>query len=142
MENQVELIIDSRSSNVGLARVTAASFASQLNFTLAEIEEIKVAISEAVSNAIVHAYQEKIGKIKMKMMIYEEQLEIIIRDDGQGIEDVEQVCESSYTTTDRMGLGLAFIESFMDKFEIKSKLGEGTELKMVKVPIQEKKQVN
>ncbi|WP_408954614.1 anti-sigma F factor [Natroniella sp. ANB-PHB2] len=142
MGNQVELTIDSRSSNVGLARVTVATFASQLNFTLAEIEEIKVAISEAVSNAIIHAYQDQVGKVKIKLGICEGQLEIIIKDKGQGIEDVEQACQSSYTTTDRMGLGLAFIESFMDKFELKSKLGTGTELRMVKVPSQEKKQVN
>ncbi|GAB6098983.1 anti-sigma F factor [Halanaerocella petrolearia] len=142
MENKAELIIDSSSENIGLARVTVASFASQLDFTLSAIEELKVAISEAVSNAIIHGYNQKEGQVKIKMLISGEKLEVVVIDEGCGIEDVEAVREPSYTTEDRMGLGLTFIDSFMDYFEIRSELGQGTELKMVKEPTREKQQVN
>ncbi|OCL27002.1 anti-sigma F factor [Orenia metallireducens] len=142
MENKARLVIDSLSDNIGLARVTVASFASQLNFTLAELEEIKVAISEAVSNSIIHGYKGGVGEIDISMRVKEHQLEIIIEDQGCGIEDIKTACEPAYTTADRMGLGLVFIDSFMDKFEIESKVNQGTTLKMVKVPAQEQKQVN
>ncbi|TDX51175.1 anti-sigma F factor [Orenia marismortui] len=142
MENKAKLTIDSLSDNIGLARVTVASFASQLNFTLAELEEIKVAISEAVSNSIIHGYAEESGEIEIRMRVYGEQLEIIVKDQGCGIEDIEAACEPAYTTAGRMGLGLVFIDSFMDKFEIESKAAKGTTLKMIKIPAQEKKQIN
>lgn len=136
MVNEAELTIKAITDNIGLARVTVATFASQLDFTISELEELKVAVSEAVSNAIIHAYPEKPGKIKIKVRILRKQLEIIIKDQGRGIKDLESACQPSYTTTDRMGLGLTFIDSFMDKFNISSTPGEGTSLEMVKVPVQ------
>ncbi len=142
MNNKAKLIIDALSDNIGLARVTVASFAAQLDFTLAELEEIKVAISEAVSNSIIHGYQEEVGEIELKMQISYNQLEIIVIDQGSGIEDVAVACEPSYTTADRMGLGLVFIDSFMDTFEIESKLNYGTKLRMIKIPSQEQEPLN
>ncbi len=134
MGNKATLLIDSLSDNIALARVTVASFAAQLDFTLSELEEIKVAISEAVSNAIIHGYKEERGKIEIKMGIEAGQLEIIVKDNGCGIDDVETACQPSYTTSDRMGLGLVFIDSFMNSFKIDSKLGDGVEIRMIKIP--------
>ncbi|GAB6139159.1 anti-sigma F factor [Halanaerobaculum tunisiense] len=143
MENNAELTIDSSTENIGLARVTVASFASQLDFTLSELEELKVAISESVSNSIIHGYDQQTGQVKIKMRTYGGQLELFIIDQGRGIEDVATARQPSYTTEDRMGLGLTFIDSFMDQFEIESTVGEGTKLKMVKIPNQaEQQQVN
>lgn len=134
MENRAELIIKSNSENIALARIAVATFASQLDFTLAEIEEIKVAISEAVSNAIIHGYQDGSGEIEIKMSLANEILKIEIIDQGQGIKNISQVTDASYTNNGRMGLGLTFIDSFMNSFEIESKLGNGTKLKMSKEP--------
>ncbi|WP_027340019.1 anti-sigma F factor [Halonatronum saccharophilum] len=138
MENKARLIVDSISENIGLCRVTVASFAAQLDFTLSELEELKVAISEAVSNSIIHGYKEESGKIEIEMGIFDGKLQIIVEDRGCGIEDIEEACQPTYTTEGRMGLGLVFIDSFMDEFKVESKLGEGTRLKMLKVPIQDK----
>ena len=134
MDNKAELIIASNSKNIALARIAVATFASQLNFTLAEIEEIKVAISEAVSNAIIHGYQDQTGKIEIKMNLVDGKLKIEIIDQGRGIENISQATNVSYTDDGRMGLGLTFIDSFMNSFEIESKLDCGTKLKMSKKP--------
>ena len=143
MNNFAKLIIESKTDNLGLARITVASFAAQLDFTVAEIEELKVAISEAVSNAIIHGYQNNKGKIEISMEINHNQLVVIVVDQGQGIEKPAEAFKASYTTTDnRMGLGLTFINSFMDKVELDSKLGAGTKIKMIKSPEQIKKQIN
>ena len=143
MTNRAKLIIESRTDNLGVARVTAASFASQLEFTVSEIEELKVAISEAISNSIIHGYQNEIGKITMKMEINHNQLVIIVKDQGVGIKEPAKAFKASYTTTDeRMGLGLTFINSFMDKVELDSELDKGTELKMVKSHEKIKKKIN
>ncbi len=136
MENRAELIIRSKSENIALARIAVASFASELNFTLAEIEEIKVAISEAVSNAIIHGYQKETGEIKIKMSLVDGILKIEIADQGQGIKNISQVADDCYTNNGRMGLGLTFIDSFMNDFKIESELGSGTKLKMSKKPEQ------
>ena len=143
MTNRAELIIESRTENLGVARVTAASFASQLEFTVSEIEELKVAISEAISNSIIHGYQNEIAKITMTMEINHNQLVIVVKDQGVGIKEPAEAFKASYTTTnDRMGLGLTFINSFMDKVELNSELEKGTVLKMIKSPEQIKKQIN
>ncbi|MGM0369706.1 MAG: anti-sigma F factor [Bacillota bacterium] len=143
MDNRAKLIIESRTDNLGLARVTTASFASQLDFTVAEIEELKVAISEAISNSIIHGYQEEVGEIIIDMKLEHEQLVLLVEDQGAGIDDAEEAIKASYTTTDnRMGLGLTFIDSFMDQVEIDSELGAGTKLKMIKSPEEIKKQIN
>lgn len=143
MGNYAKLIIESKTDNLGLARITAASFAAQLDFTVSEIEELKVAISEAVSNAIIHGYQEKNDEIEISMELSHNQLIIIVADEGKGMKDPKQAFKASYTTTDnRMGLGLTFIKSFMDKVEIDSKLDVGTKIKMIKSPEQIKRQIN
>ncbi|MCK8825164.1 anti-sigma F factor [Fuchsiella alkaliacetigena] len=138
-KNRAKLEIKGISDNIGLARVTVASFAAQLDFTLSEIEEIKVATSEAVSNAIIHGYGEGEGSIQITLELQGEELIIIVEDYGVGIEDIEQACEPDYTTADRMGLGLVFIDSFMDQVDIESQLEQGTKIKMVKSPEKSKK---
>ncbi|MGM0472217.1 MAG: anti-sigma F factor [Bacillota bacterium] len=142
-QNQARLELKSISDNIGLARVTVASFAAQLDFTLSEIEEIKVAVSEAVSNAIIHGYQhQKAGTIGINLLIETDTLIIEVEDFGQGIPDIKQACEPSFTTADRMGLGLVFIDSFMDELVIDSQLEEGTTLRMVKRPEKSAQKVN
>ncbi|ACL69458.1 anti-sigma F factor [Halothermothrix orenii] len=135
MRNQAHLKLLSKSSNVGLARVAVATFASELDFTLNELEEIKVAVSEAVTNCIIHGYPMKEGTIDIEMEITGDKLTVIVTDYGVGIEDVEAVLRPSFTTKDEhMGLGLAFIDSFMDDFKLESELNKGTRVIMVKVP--------
>ncbi|MFW6238769.1 MAG: anti-sigma F factor [Halanaerobiales bacterium] len=135
MENHAEIKIISRSENVGLARIAAATFASELDFTLSELEEIKVAVSEAVSNCIIHGYPGDTGDVEIEMKIKEDRLSITVTDYGVGISDVEAVLQPSYTTRDEhMGLGLAFIDSFMDSFQLESEVEEGTVLTMIKSP--------
>ncbi len=143
LRNQAHLTILSHSENVGLTRLTVATFASELNFTLNELEEIKVAVSEAVTNCIIHGYPQEEGKIEIEMSIEDEQLLVIITDYGIGIEDVEAVLKPSYTTKDEhMGLGLAFIDSFMDDFKLESDINKGTVVTMNKIPEQSKKAVD
>ena len=139
MGNQAHLTIAGKSNNVGLARITAATFASELDFTLSELEEIKVAVSEAVTNCIIHAYPLEDGIIKIELEIAENQLIMIITDQGIGIENIDEVLQPSYTTKeDHMGLGLAFIDSFMDSFTLESNPDQGTTVKMIKIPEQVK----
>ncbi|MFW5981563.1 MAG: anti-sigma F factor [bacterium] len=140
MNNKAHLTILSKSSNVGLARLSVATFASELDFTLNELEEIKVAISEAVTNCIIHAYPLEEGLIEIDLRLENDSLIILISDQGVGIKDIDLVRQPSYSTKEEhMGLGLAFIDSFMDKFEIESNPEKGTSLKMVKIPEQLKK---
>lgn len=123
--------------NVALARVCVASFASHLEFTLAEIEEIKVAISEAVSNCVVHAYPNGRGPIRINARIADGLLEVEIEDEGKGIEDVSLAMKPSFSTDpERMGLGFVFMESFMDSTEVVSEVGRGTRVRMTKRPSQ------
>jgi stage II sporulation protein AB (anti-sigma F factor) len=133
IKNQITMSIQSLSENVGIARVSAAAFAAQVDFTLNEIEEIKVAISEAVSNAVIHGYEYKVGKIEISMVLYEDKLEYIIADDGKGIADISLARQPAYSSDpERMGLGFAFMESFMDELHIKSEVNKGTQVRMVK----------
>ncbi|MFW6035571.1 MAG: anti-sigma F factor [Halanaerobiales bacterium] len=143
MQNKAHLTILGKSGNVGLARLTVATFASELDFNLNELEEIKVAVSEAVTNCIIHAYPIEEGIIDIELKIIDNKLFIKITDSGIGIDDIEAVLEPSYSTKeDHMGLGLAFIDSFMDKFELLSNLDEGTTVKMMKIPEQHKNAVS
>ncbi len=133
--NYVILEFLSRSSNEGFARMAAAGFAAQLDPTLDELGDIKTAVSEAVTNAIVHAYPEKIGKIVMKMRVLDAAiLEITIRDWGCGIEDVDRARQPLYTTggEERSGMGFTIMESFTDRLQIKSVCGKGTTVTMRK----------
>ena len=119
----------SRSINEGFARMAAAAFAAQLDPTLEELGDIKTAVSEAVTNAIVHAYPNEIGKIALKGKIFENGLlEIRIQDWGCGIADIEQAKEPLFTTggEERSGMGFTIMESFMDSLTVRSRPGRGT----------------
>lgn len=133
MENYVTLEFLSRSSNEGFARVAAAGFAAQLDPTLDELGDIKTAVSEAVTNAIVHGYPDQLGKIVMKLKLLENNtLEITVRDWGRGIEDIQQARQPLFTTggEERSGMGFTIMESFMTNLEIISKPGKGTTVHM------------
>lgn len=119
----------SRSANEGFARTAAACFAAQLDPTLDEVNDIKTAVSEAVTNAIVHAYPERLGKIKMKLKLFEDNvIEVVVQDWGVGIPDVDQARTPLFTTGDdaRSGMGFTIMESFMDDLRVKSTPGKGT----------------
>ena len=133
MENYVTLEFLSRSSNEGFARVAAAGFAAQLDPTLDELGDIKTAVSEAVTNAIVHGYPDQMGKIVMKLKLLENNtLEITVRDWGRGIEDIQQARQPLFTTggEERSGMGFTIMESFMDRLTVKSTPGRGTTVTM------------
>ena len=133
--NYIKLEFPSRSANEGFARASAAAFAAQLDPTLEELGDIKTAVSEAVTNCIVHGYPDTIGKISMRLRIMDERkLEIVIRDWGRGIDDVEKAREPMFTTggEDRSGMGFTIMESFMDNLKVRSKEGKGTTLTMRK----------
>ena len=133
--NQVNIDFPSRSANEGFARTVAACFAAQLDPTLDEVNDIKTAVSEAVTNAIVHAYPDTIGKVSMKLKLYEDNvLELIIRDWGVGIADVEQAREPMFSTggEERAGMGFTIMESFMDNLRVRSVPGKGTTVTMKK----------
>ena len=123
----------SRSANEGFARGAVACFAAQLDPTLEELGDIKTAVSEAVTNAIVHAYPDTLGKIVVKAKILDGNiLEVTVRDWGKGIADVEQARQPLYTTggEERSGMGFTIMESFMDKLTVRSAEGKGTRVTM------------
>ncbi|HIT54446.1 MAG TPA: anti-sigma F factor [Candidatus Fimivicinus intestinavium] len=127
--NTIKLEVESRSVNESFARVAVSSFAAQLDPTIEEINDIKTAVSEAVTNCIVHAYASKVGRIYITVSLYDDGLiKIKIRDKGCGIADVKKAMEPLYTTAagERAGLGFAVMESFMDKVKVHSKVGHGT----------------
>ena len=131
--NQAVLVFPSRSANEGFARAAAASFAAQLDPTLDELGDVKTAVSEAVTNAIVHAYPEEMGTIWLRAAILGgDTLELTVKDRGRGIPDVQQAMEPLYTTggDDRSGMGFTIMESFMDKLTVKSTPGRGTTVTM------------
>ncbi len=134
--NEMKLQIESRSVNEAFARATVAAFASQLDPNLEEISDIKTAVSEAVTNCIVHAYSNSVGKIYIWAGIYENNLfKVKIKDKGCGIENIKQAMEPLFTTLggERAGLGFAVMESFCDKIKVKSKPGKGTVVTLEKV---------
>ena len=133
--NYIKLEFPSKSSNEGFARMAAAAFAAQLDPTLEELGDIKTAVSEAVTNCIVHAYPDCVGRIRLRMRILEgEQLEISVQDWGRGIEDVDRAREPLYTTggEERSGMGFTIMESFMDKLRVRSRPGRGTTVTMLR----------
>ena len=133
VENQVILEFPSRSANEGFARTAAACFAAQLDPTLEEVNDVKTAVSEAVTNAIVHAYPDKLGKVVLKLRIKEDHaLEIVVKDWGVGIEDVAQARTPLFTTgsEERSGMGFTIMESFMDTLRVRSTPGKGTTVTM------------
>jgi len=133
--NYIKLEFMSCSANEGFARSAAAAFAAQLDPTLDELGDIKTAVSEAVTNAIVHAYPDCIGKIAMRLRIFENcSIEITVRDWGKGIEDIAQAMIPMYTTggEERSGMGFTIMDSFMDSMKIKSQPDRGTTVIMHK----------
>ena len=135
IENQVTLDFPSRSANEGFARTAAACFAAQLDPTLEEVNDIKTAVSEAVTNAIVHAYPDTLGKILLRLRIREDHaLEIMVKDWGVGIADVEQARTPLFTTgtEDRSGMGFTIMESFMDALKVRSAPGKGVTVTMAR----------
>lgn len=130
--NRVQLRFLSQADNVGLARLTAAGLAGQGNFTLPDIEEIKVAVSEAVSNAIIHGYDNRPdGWVEVVMELDDQGLTVVVEDWGIGIEDVAQAREPAFSDDpERMGLGFVFMESFMHGLEVDSTFGKGTRVRM------------
>ena len=133
--NEMTIIFDSRPENEGLARIAAAAFCTQLNPTLEEVSDLKTAVSEAVTNCIIHGYQGEIHKIRMKCTRKERTIYLDIEDDGIGIADVEKAMEPLYTTRadqDRSGMGFTFMEAFMDEVKVTSQVGKGTCVHMSK----------
>ena len=133
--NELKLTMDSRSINEGFSRVAVSAFIASADPNIEEITDIKTAVSEAVTNAIVHGYKEVSGKIYITVSIFENNIiRIKIRDKGVGIDDIEKAMEPLYTTAgeERAGLGFAVMESFMDKVRVTSKPGTGTTVVMEK----------
>lgn len=133
--NKFSMNLLSRSANEGFARATVAAFASQLDPTLEEVNDIKTAVSEAVTNCIVHAYREGLGKIYISGEITDiNTIKIKIRDNGCGIENVEKAMEPLFTTVggERAGLGFAVMQSFMDSIRVRSRVGKGTTVTLTK----------
>ena len=133
--NEFRMTVDSRSVNESFTRATVASFAAQLDPTVEEINDIKTAVSEAVTNSIVHGYKNSVGKIYIVAKIHEDNKFVVsIRDKGTGIDDIKKAREPLFTTLggDRAGLGFSVMESFMDKLSVRSKVQKGTTVTMTK----------
>lgn len=133
--NEMKLTFPSRSANEGFARSAVASFLSQLDPAVDELADLRTAVSEAVTNCIVHAYRDTIGTITIQMRLFADGRVVIkIRDRGCGIADVEQAMEPLFTTggDDRSGLGFSVMESFTDRLRVSSKEGRGTVVTMEK----------
>lgn len=133
--NEMELIFDSVSENEQFARVTVAAFLTQLNPTLEEVSDVKTAVSEAVTNAIIHGYNEEIHKIKIVCRLEGKEFFIRVEDRGVGIPDVKKAMEPLFTTKpelERSGMGFVFMEAFMDNVTVESETGKGTCVTMKK----------
>jgi len=134
--NTMRLVFDSRSSNEAFARTTVAAFLCALDPTMEELMDVKTAVSEAVTNAIVHGYRDCIGKVTLSASLYENNRIVIkISDKGCGIEDISKAREPLFTTRpeeERSGLGFSLMESLMDKLKVTSKTGKGTTVTMEK----------
>lgn len=136
VSNEMKLEFDSISDNEGFARVTVAAFLTQLNPTLEEVSDVKTAVSEAVTNAIIHGYENRIEKIHISCQITDNVFYIEIKDFGKGIENISQAMEPLFTTKpdeERSGMGFAFMEAFMDELEVVSEPSKGTTVKMKKI---------
>lgn len=135
IKNSFSMSFLSRSANEGFARAVVSAFSSQLDPTLEEISDIKTAVSEAVTNCIVHAYDSGVGKIYISAELLDDNtIKIKIRDKGKGIENIEKAMEPLFTTVggERAGLGFAVMMSFMDSVKVRSTVGKGTGITMVK----------
>ena len=135
MNNEVRVEFDAISENEAFARISAAAFITPLNPTLEEIADVKTAVSEAVTNAIIHGYEGRTGKVWLYCRLVEHRLHIEVQDKGKGIEDVEKAMEPLFTTKpelDRSGMGFSFMEAFMDQVHVESEPGKGTKVVMRK----------
>lgn len=135
-ENEMKLEFLSKSSNEAFARISVAAFASQLDPTIEEMADIKTAVSEAVTNCIVHGYENTCGIVKVVCKIFANSIEIEISDTGKGIENVELARKPLYTSRpnlERSGMGFTIMESFMDEVNVDSVLGLGTKVTMKKI---------
>lgn len=133
--NEVKVEFISKSSNESFARIIAAAFVSQLDPTVEELTDVKTAVSEAVTNAIIHGYENRDGYVRMQCKLYTSSVQIQIEDDGKGIEDIELARQPLYTSKpelERSGMGFTVMESFMDKVDVFSEPGKGTKVVMFK----------
>lgn len=135
-ENEMKLEFSSKSNNESFARIAVAAFVTQLDPTIEELADIKTVVSEAVTNCIIHGYEEKEGIIKMECKLFANSIEIEISDNGKGIEDIEQARQPLYTSKsdlERSGMGFTIMESFMDEMKVESVVGVGTKVTMKKM---------
>lgn len=135
MKQEMRLELESLPSNESFARVVVAAFLTRLNPTMEEVADIKTAISEAVTNAIIHGYQNEVHKIIIEAAVEGDMFEVSVQDFGKGIEDIEKAMEPLYTTRrdlERSGMGFVFMEAFMDSIQVTSEPGEGTKVTMKK----------
>ena len=135
MKQEMKLEFDSIPSNESFARVVVAAFLTRLNPTMEEVADIKTAVSEAVTNAIIHGYRQEVHKIEISAWAEDDTFTVCVQDFGVGIEDVEKAMVPLYTTRrdlERSGMGFVFMEAFMDTVLVESKLSEGTKVTMSK----------
>ena len=135
-ENEMKLEFLSKSNNEAFARITVAAFASQLDPTIEELSDIKTAVSEAVTNAIIHGYEDREGIVKIECKMYAGSIQIEISDTGKGIENIDRAREPLYTSKpnlERAGMGFTIMESFMDDVKIESIVGLGTKVTLKKL---------
>ena len=135
MENKMKVEFDSQSINEGFARVAVAAFVANLNPTMNELADIKTAVSEAVTNAIIHGYEDAAGTVELACVLTGQMVTITVTDHGKGIADIEQAKMPFYTSKpelERSGMGFAFMEAFMDEVYVDSVVGNGTRVKMEK----------
>ena len=133
--NEMKIVFDSRPENEGLARVAVAAFCTQLNPTLEEVSDLKTAVSEAVTNCIIHAYEGKVQKIEVRCRMQGRIIWVDVIDKEIGIEDISKAMEPMFTTKpekDRSGMGFTFMEAFMDEVNVESQVGDGTTVHMKK----------
>ena len=134
-KNQMKIVFDAKSVNEAFARMVVMAFMADMNPTLEQLEDVKTAVSEAVTNAIIHGYQDENKQVEMSCMREGDKLTIEIVYRGIGIENVEEAKQPFYTTKpemERSGMGFAFMEAFMDSLSVSSKVGEGTKVLMTK----------
>ena len=134
-KNEMTIVFDSRSCNEGFVRVAVAAFCTQLNPTLEEVADIKTAVSEAITNSIIHGYESQVKKIRIDCCIRGRTIYVTVKDEGKGIADVKKAMEPMFTTCpelERSGMGFAFMEAFMDKIQVESQVGKGTVVKKEK----------
>lgn len=135
IKNEMKIEFESKSNNEAFARISVAAFASQLDPTIEEIADIKTSVSEAVTNSIIHAYPNRDGIVKIRTILYEDEVQIEISDNGDGIENIDEAREPLFTTKcnlERSGMGFTIMENFMDDLKVESIVGLGTKITMCK----------